>query len=461
MDTRIDAVEPNADRLRPEQSYLPILLICAASLLQFYRLLSFTLNHAVNILFWDQWDFYAPFFEHASLWRIFDWQHGPHRQGIGSVFAWILAGLTHWNTRSEALAIVGILSVATLLAVYLKRLLFGSLAFTDVMIPLLFLSRSQYEMLVGASNPSHGPFPLLLTMLICLAWIQPNRPIRYSVVLSVNFLMIFTAFGLFMGLITPPLLAFDCYCAMRTKQKGALIGGIVAFVTALLSLASFFIGYAFVPGVDSFRLPYGNVLAYPWYAGLMFANVFGLKAARHLVIPSVAGIALLVCVVGVLIHHLRLMLRRDGGTESISRIVTILLGYSLLFGLGTAIGRVQLGGYSADGSRYYPYLAIGILGLYFHLLTLRRTTIRQWGLTILLFGAVVAGFHMTRLDEDTVHRLSNGKSAWRSCYRQTEDIAGCDKAAGFMIYPRPEATGLKEKLDYLKRNKLNLYADDP
>jgi hypothetical protein len=374
----------------------------------------------------------------------------------------MLAGLTHWNTRAEALAIVGIVSVATLLAVYLKRQLFGSLAFTDVMIPFLFLSRSQHEMLVGASNLSHGPFPLLLTMLVCLAWIQADRLIRYGLVLLVNFLMIFTGFGLFMGLITPPLLAFDCYCGMRAKQKGALTGGILACVIALLSLASFFIGYVFAPPLpaDCSRLPCGNVLAYPWYASLMFANVFGLKAQGG-VSSSVVGIALLACVVGVLIHHLRLMSRREGGTERTSRIVAILLGYSLLFGLGTAIGRVHLGVNTADSSRYYPYVAIGILGLYFHLLTLRRTAIRKWGVTVLLAGAVVAGLHLTRTDEDTISRISNGKREWRSCYLRTENIEGCNRAAGFIIYPRPEATDLKGKLDYLKRNRLNLYADDP
>ena len=149
------------------------------------------------------------------------------------------------------------------------------------------------------------------------------------------------------------------------------------------------------------------------------------------------------------------------GAGSTSRIVTILLGYSLLFGLGTAIGRVQIGAYGAGSSRYYPYVTIGILGLYFHLLTLRRTAPRKWGVTILLLGAVVAGLHLTRLDEFTMSQISNGKRVWRECYLQTEDIARCDKATKFPICPPQEAAKLKERLDYLKRNKLNLYANDP
>jgi hypothetical protein len=439
--------------------YLPFLLVCAVLLFQFDRLLSFTQNHAVNILYWDQWDFFTPFFQHASPWRIFDWQHGPPRLGLGSVFAWLVAGATHWNTRSEALAIVGVLSVAAALAVYLKRVLFGSLAHTDVVLPLLLLSRSQHETLIGATNPSHGAFPLLLTTLFCLAWLQPNRLIRYGLVLSVNFLMIYTGFGWFMGLITPPLLAFDCYVAVRAKQKD-VAGGVVALVIALLSLASFFVGYEFVTGAEGSRFPYGNPLAYPWYAGLMFANVFGLKA-NHLVISSVVGCALLACVVGALIHHLRLMSKGEEGARSVSRIVVILLGFSLLFAFGTAVGRVPLGMNTADSSRYYPYVTIGIVGLYFHLLTQRETAIiRKGAVTILLLGAMAAGLHLTRLDRDTINQLSIGKRDWRSCYLRTESIESCDRTTGFMVHPRPEATGLKEKLDYLKRNKLNLYSDD-
>ena len=449
--------------LRRARGYLPVLLVGAVCLLQCERLVAFTLKYAVNILFWDQWDFYTPFFERASLWRMFEWQHGPPRLGIGSVFAWFLAGLTHWNSRSDALAFVGIVTVATLLAVRLKRRLFGPLALTDVVIPLLLLSRLQYEMIVGATDLSHGAFPVLLTLLICLGWLQPNRLIRYGLVLTVNFLMIFTGFGLFMGLITPALLALDCYRAMRAGRRAALAGGVLALGVALLSSAAFFIGYVFVTGAVTFtpfRFPYGSGLAYPWYAGLMFANAFGLKF-YHRVVASVVGIAVLIGVAGTLIHHARLMLRSEGEADNRSRIIAILLGYSLLFVLATAVGRVQVGPYSADSSRYYPYVAIGILGLYFHLLTVRRTGLRKWGLRLSLLGAAVAGLHLTALDEGTIARLSNGKRRWRSCYLRTEDIKGCDKAAGFMIYPRPEATRLKEKLDYLKREKLNLYAPDP
>ena len=449
-----------ATSLRLAQRHLPLLLVGAVFLFQLDRLLSFTLRNAVNVLYWDQWDFYTPFFEHASAWRIFAWQHGPPRLGLGSLLAWLVAGLTRWNVRAEAVAIVAIVAVAAVAALVLKRALFGPLALSDVVIPLLLLSCAQHEVLVGVTDPSHGPFPLLLAVLVCLAWLQHDRRVRYALVLAVNFLMIYTAFGWFMGLVTPALLALDCVHAARAGRRGALAGGIAALAVALLSLASFFVGYTFVPGVEAFHFPYRNVLAYPWYAGLVFANVVGLKAHDG-ALASVAGLALLACVAGALVGQLRVPAGGDGNGERASRVAVILLGFSLLFGLGAAVGRVHLGADSADSSRYYLYAVAGVLGLYFHLLTVRRTAVRRAGLGLLVAGSLVAGLHLTRLDRDTVNREANGKREWKACYLATADIAGCDRVAAFAIYPHPEATALQAKLDYLKRNQLNLFAGDP
>jgi len=458
--TAPDPGAAGAPSLPSARRWLPLLFVGAVSLFQLDRLIAFTARNAVNVLYWDQWDFYTPFFAHASLWRVFAWQHGPPRLGVGSVFAWLVAGLTHWNTRVEALATVGVVAAAAAAALLLKRALFGSLAFTDVVIPLLLLSRAQHEALVGVTDPSHGPFPLLLAVLICLAWLHPRRPVRYALVLSLNFLTIYTAFGWFMGLVTPALLALDCRRAARDGDRSALVAAVAGLAVSLLSLASFFVGYVFVPGAEGFRFPYGNGFAYLRYAGLVFANVVGLKA-RYGAVTSLAGIILVACAVGVLTYHLVLMTRRADGAERASRVIVILVGWCLLFGLGTAVGRVHLGADTADSSRYYLYVAAGALGLYFHVLTTRRAAVRVPAVAVVLAGSLVAGLHLSQLDLDTIEHETNGKRAWRDCYLETEDVAGCDRRAEFAIHPRPGETGLQAKLDYLKRNKLNLFAADP
>jgi hypothetical protein len=45
-----------------------------------FRLIS---KYAVNIFFSDQWEFNdATLFQKHTIWQMFAWQHGPHRQGF-------------------------------------------------------------------------------------------------------------------------------------------------------------------------------------------------------------------------------------------------------------------------------------------------------------------------------------------------------------------------------------------
>ena len=69
-------------------SYGPVAVVAMAFALfvwRFFRLIS---QYAVNIFFSDQWDFNdATLFQKHSIWQMFTWQHGPHRQGLGALFA--------------------------------------------------------------------------------------------------------------------------------------------------------------------------------------------------------------------------------------------------------------------------------------------------------------------------------------------------------------------------------------
>lgn len=55
------------------------------------------------------------------------------------------------------------------------------------------------------------------------------------------------------------------------------------------------------------------------------------------------------------------------------------------------------------------------------------------------------------------------KQTWKTCYLRTENINECDKEAGAPIYSSsPEQiqrSHLREKLEYLKKTRQNLYLD--
>src|SRR5262249_24030138 len=90
------------------------------------RYFQFIANNAVNVLFYDQWDFLTPFFENrADVITLFRWQHGPHREGLGLIANKVLYPLTGWDTRAEGFMIGGFLAAAMLLALRLKDRLDG------------------------------------------------------------------------------------------------------------------------------------------------------------------------------------------------------------------------------------------------------------------------------------------------------------------------------------------------
>jgi hypothetical protein len=51
------------------------------------------------------------------------------------------------------------------------------------------------------------------------------------------------------------------------------------------------------------------------------------------------------------------------------------------------------------------------------------------------------------------------KLKWKSCYLAGGSISECNAYAEFQIEPEPEPQ-LREKLEYLKRHRLNLYAGE-
>ena len=133
-----------------------------------------------------------------------------------------------------------------------------------------------------------------------------------------------------------------------------------------------------------------------------------------------------------------------------------MLGFSLLFGAAAAIGRVCFGTETAlqASSRYMVYLIPGFLGFYFHALTLEGK-LRKRTLTILLLLSIFASFPSGVARKG---QMGTTRRNWKACYILLEDIAECDSQTGFMVYPDPSATGLQEKLLFLKEHRLNLYA---
>ena len=430
---------------------------------RFFRLIS---RYAVNIFFSDQWKFNeATLFQKHSIWQMFTWQWGPHRQGLGALFGTLIDPSFRWDSRIESFFIGSLVLAAALSALYLKKKLYGYFSVFDIFIPAVFFIPRQFEAIVVTANFAQGPLPLLLILLYCLAWTCSEPLVRYLFVLVINFLAIYTGYGLFVGFLTPMLMAFD-YRASLSNSRPPKRYLVFAIVISIVSLCSFFVGYQLGSGTSCSLFPPTTPKYYIAYMALMFANFFGLIQG-HPVLELVAGMFVLIALLASLLVCIwKLVTLPDPklpDKRKRSLVVASLIAYCLLFCFMTAIGRLCNGLWTAHAPRYVIYLELGMLGLYFHLLNISSAFIRKLSLGALVITTLVA---TSRINRTEMRYFPLIKQQWKKCYLQTENIDRCNAAVGFSIYPpaglsMPPGVGrpFQEKLDFLKKNRLNLYAD--
>ena len=438
-------------------------LVISGSVILAVRLFLLVSRYAVNIFYNDQWDFYdATLFQKHPLWEIFRWQYGPHRLGLGPLISKLLEPYFRWNSRGEAFLATAIVTAAAVAALYLKTRLWGRLRWFDLAIPLIFFTPAQFESLWITPDLAHGPLPVLLMVLYCLALTCEAAATRYTLALLLNFVAIYTGFGLLIGFITPLWLLLD-YCSRREGRRSAN-WLLVLLALSLASLGSFFVGYRLDPDAQCFSLQPHGVVRYLNFTALMLAHFLGARSSRPFVWELLGGVLLAAMLWVVASFGKRLWNRRSYAGRNL--IPGILVGYGLIFCAATAYGRACFGPYVAFSSRYTEYVELGMLGLYLYALQLDAPGfLRPWARKLLpglllAFLAMGAGA-VQREDRIDMRYYYTAKESWRKCYLKTEDIQGCDKAAQFTIYPVAERTGLKEKLEFLKRTKQNLYSASP
>lgn len=448
-----------------------LLVLLAAAALQ-ARMLLLVRRYAVNVLYYDQWNYYAPLFDGGTAWDFFSFQNGPVRQGLGFLAYKPVAELTAWDARAEGYASCAVVFAALLAALLLRRRLFGPLKWWDAVVPAVFLNPTLTGAYTYIPNPSHGPFPVLLLMLYCLAWCWRSR-LRYAALALLNFLLVYTTFGLLVGFITPPLLLLDAWRARRggagsgsdsgSDSKRAALAPLLALAASLLTLCAFFVGYRPDAAAACFHFPHERPLDYLNFAGMMFASFWRAAGAGRLAL--LLGVPVVLLTAAVCARRAVLLLARAGeGADARAGVVIVTLaGFSILFAAGAALGRVCVGLSEATSARYMPYVIPAALALYFELLSLKEgARARAAGLAAFAAGAALMTAPLLGGGAAALEEARRGKEEWRRCYLETESVGGCDARSGFVIYETaagPDAS-VKRRLDYLKRRRLNLYAGD-
>ena len=433
-------------------------------LLTALRLFWIISRYAVNVFYWAQWEFNdATLFQQHSLWQIFRWQYGPHRQGLGGVISKLIEPEMHWSCRSEAFVIGGIIFLASILALYLKVRLYGSIRYEDAIIPLLFLTPVQYESMIGTQNFSHPALPLLLVILYCISWTIASYPRKYLSVLLINFLAIYTGFGIFVGFLTPELIILDYFRNVRHRPPRYRAWSGLAALISIISLFSFFVDYKWWPSVDC-SLRMRHPVVYFVFVDVMFATFLGVKVSK-LLIPAIllGGFTLIAAIILMGVFVKKLFTKNGFGLTRLV-VISILLAYCLIFCLNTAAGRICLGIGAAQGSRYASYVVLGFFAFYLGALSVRRRMWRIACLSLTLILTLMSSARINTVDRLSMQEYSQERRAWRECYLTHHDIQQCDLLSHFQVLPWSNLTELKEKrlqekLDFLERNRLNLFSD--
>lgn len=432
--------------------------IAGAFVLAFLRLASLVAGTAVNLPFQDQWDLLRPMFAGAGPWACFVLQHGPHRQGLGGLINWALYTATGWDVRAEAWAGCAILALAALAALGLARRLRGRLHWSDAAWPLLFMATVNWETMLLTANISHGLLPLLLTLLLALAWTVPSAARRAALLVVGGFLALFTGFAACAFVVCAGLALLR---AVRPAagETGPVIWRWLVPAGLAVAVVLFAQGYTWQPAVPNWRFPVDNVSDYPRFLALMYANLAGwreLSATAGLI--GAAALALVLAAFAWALHGVW------QGQSAAAAPVLLLTGTSLVYGAFTAVGRLPAGIEAAFMWRYLPLLLPAVAGVALAagqaVAPLRSLGWRALPGVALLFAALVVWGNFKPDRYAAV--VAGGKRLWIKNYLATHDLAEANRRADFFVY-RADADGawLAARLRWLEERKLTFFRDAP
>ena len=371
-----------------KQSYRLLFCLLLTFLLGI-RLFFLIKQYAVNILFVDQWDVYAPVFSHWNIWQTFSQQYGPHRQGMGGILIKVIANYSHLNSLTDAYASLILVFLASLAALGLKWRLFRKWSYFDAVIPIIFLTVSQFETFIITPNVAHSAFPLLLVILSALAWTIKNRYWRYPLVLTLNFMTMYTGFGVFIGIVTPALLAVELFHTIRRKENHFIPALGSSFALSLLTIFSYFHNYAFAPAVSCFAIKASYVPKYPAFMGVILARFLSVSFSETMWLSVGIG-AVLLAATGITLFVQGFQVIKNNSSPVGLFAGSLLGGYTLIFLMNAAIGRQCLGMAAAYTSRYVTLAIPGLFAIYLFIQTLKKPLWRNTALILFLLLIVIS-----------------------------------------------------------------------
>jgi hypothetical protein len=434
------------------------MILCAWGAFLIARLLVFTWAFAVNLPFSDQWAF-LPILLDGLQWRdlpaAFFFQHGPPRLGLGLALSLPMYELSHWNVRLDSMVIAWTLVMAGGLALRLRQLIPGPWTIFDAALMTAFWALTTYETIVITPVNSHSIFPLLLVMLIANVWIGNESRQRTVLLIVLTLCVCFTGFGL----AAIPVLAV--LLLLRLWREPRQWHATVAILLGLIFTVWVFLrDYHFVVGAGAFKFIQPNPLDYVRLGIMMFNYFFMLFYPGVRLTYYPLGIVFGGAVIWIAIQTMRALLPRPSRSASTDdrafmEVCLMLCGTTLTFVTLTSYGRLQLGVYAGNTTRYMALMLPAFCGLYLWLRHSVTDTKRIVALG-LLFLLCVRLVPETYAACGTALRFSNMKRCWFDVYQQSGSWRQANEAAQFP----PVRSGTADQWQTLKDRRLVPFDSD-
>lgn len=403
-------------------------VVCIAAVVFSLPLIAFVSWYSVNVLLWDQWDYYGMFFQHLGFWGIFDWQHGHHRMGVGGIILWIVNQLTHWDMRAVSFVTALVILVSALLALRLKEKVFGQMTFTDIVIPACMLTMTQTETVLANGSLCQVAVPMMLLIVYALTLVKPVSIVKVLWLASLQFMILFSGYGETFFPVTVMLIFAGLWKNNKFLPYGA---SLMLLASSAISSVMYFVNLHVSYYQPYLRFDPLEMIRYMVHFGAMFSGIDGTTG-------DVVGLGYLSALGFVFVRSARSL-------EISGNVVLFLLsGCVLSYMAGSSVGRTVV------ASRYMTITGLGFATIF---LAFRQSNlIAGFVLAAALHGSFVTIQEQSQSD---VIKTSMRASQFQDCIENRGDAVSCNNLAS--VYPNPKQTHLVEKLEFMKQNRLGFF----
>ncbi len=268
-------------------------------------------------------------------------------------------------------------------------------------------------------------------------------------------MLLFSGFGALTAILIGILLL--ARSVLRHNKGNADTDDIIGLTMLVGGFLLFFYRYTLDTAVSCPVNPAGDWRMYHQFIGSVFANFFSFREGA---LPG-GSVALGAFFWGALtllfFYYAWRIFQSRATSQSFIHLQFLLLGTTVLFTTGSAIGRTCLGVEAARAGRYVLFLLPGFLALYF---AMRASPGRWHRLGLFVFLGLLAWNELLVSPEYINIAATHKESlrAWTSCFREHGSVLTCNSLTGFPISDPSAEMKAEEIYTYAQRNALNIFS---